>query len=98
MRPRVINRPFRLPASAPNNSVEAAAPLIDSPLSRQSLPKTTAERPINDPTDRSMPPLVITGVKATARRPISTLNRITSKAFASDRKWVPMTEKTTISK
>ena len=44
-----------------------------------------------------MPPLVITGVKATASRPISTLSRSTSNALASDRKLVPITENTAIS-
>ncbi len=70
---------------------------IESPPSRQSLPKTTAERPISEPTDRSMPPVVITGVKATASRPISTLRRSTSNALASEKKLVPITAKTAIS-
>ncbi len=61
------------------------------------MPKTTAERPISDPTDRSMPPLVITGVSATASRPISTLSRSTSKALASVKKFVPITAKTATS-
>ncbi len=94
MRPRVISTPFTPPAMAPRTSVNAAAPAIGSPPSRQSLPKTTADRPMSEPTDRSMPPLVITGVKATASRPISTLSRSTSKALATDRKLVPITEKT----
>ena len=98
MRPRVIKSPFKLPASAPRQRVAAAATPIESPPSRQSLPKTTAERPISDPTDRSMPPVVITGVRATAKRPISTLRRSTSNALASDKKLVPMTAKTATSR
>ena len=97
IRPIVISSPLTLPASAPSTSVSAAAPTIGRPASRQSMPKTTAERPISDPTDRSMPPLVITGVNATASRPISTLRRSTSKALASVRKFVPMTENTATS-
>ena len=98
IRPRVIKSPFKLPASAPRQIVAAAAMPIESPPSRQSLPKTTAERPISDPTDRSMPPVVITGVKATARRPISTERRSTSNALASEKKLVPITAKTAISR
>ena len=94
----MIKSPFKLPASAPRQRVAAAAMPMESPPSRQSLPKTTAERPINDPTDRSMPPVVITGVKATARRPISTLRRSTSNALASEKKLVPITAKTAISR
>ena len=97
MRPLVISTPFTTPAKAPKTNVNAAAPAIGNSPSRQSLPKTTADRPMSEPTDRSMPPLVITGVKATASRPISTLKRSTSKALASERKLVPITEKTTIS-
>ena len=95
--PRVMSKPFTLPPSAPRPSVNAAAAPIGSPPSRQSFPKTTAERPMSEPTERSMPPLVITGVSASARRPISTQRRSTSNPFASDAKLVPMTEKTAIS-
>ena len=75
----------------------ARRPADRQPGSRQSLPKTTAERPISEPTERSMPPLVITGVKATASRPISTLSRSTSKALPSVKKLVPIAEKTATS-
>ena len=59
---------------------------------------TTLVNATVDPTLRSMPPLTITGVSATASRPISTLKRTTSKALGRERKFVPMTEKTTISR
>ena len=36
------------------------------------IPNRTAHRPIIEPTDRSIPPVRITGVMATASRPIST--------------------------
>ena len=40
------------------------------PASRcQAAPNTTAARPIIEPTDRSMPPVMMTGVSATASRP-----------------------------
>src|SRR5262249_4900692 len=61
---------------------------------RQSLPKSTADRPISEPTERSIPPLTITGVSATASSPISTLSRTTSKALARVRKFVPIAAKT----
>ena len=38
-------------------------------------PNTTAASPIIEPTDRSMPPVMITGVSATASSPSSTLSR-----------------------
>ena len=44
-----------------------------------------------------MPPLTITGVSATASRPISTLSRRTSKPLPRVRKLVPMSEKSAIS-
>ena len=94
----MIRSPFRPPARAPEHRASAAAATpIGSPPSRQSLPKTTAERPINEPTDRSIPPLVITGVSATASRPISTLRRTTSNALATEKKLVPITANTAIS-
>src|SRR4051812_41415793 len=70
---------------------------MGSPASRQSLPKRTADSPISEPTERSMPPLTITDVSATASRPISTLRRSTSNALGRVRKLVPMAAKTTIS-
>src|SRR5262245_39741678 len=98
MRTTVIIRPLMHPAAVPTTSVRTAAEPIGKPPSRQSLPKTTAERPMSEPTERSIPPPTITGVSATARRPISTLSLKTSKALARVRKLVPMTPKTTISR
>ncbi len=43
------------------------------------MPKTTAASPIIAPTDRSMPPVTMTGVSAMASRPSSTLSRVISK-------------------
>ena len=58
------------------------------------MPKTTAVSPMIEPTDRSMPPVISTGVIAIAISPISTLNRVTSKKFATVRKRGAMTAKT----
>ena len=70
---------------------------MGSPRSRHAAPMTTADRPSSDPTDRSIPPVTITGVKARASRPISTLARATSAALPRVRKLEPMTPKTAIS-
>src|SRR5690242_2386965 len=97
IRRRVTSNPFRPPAAAPSATATAAAAPMGSPPSRQHLPRTTAVRPIRDPTDRSIPPETITGVSATASRPISTLSRRTSKPFATERKLVPTAAKATTS-
>src|ERR1051325_7812616 len=47
----------------------------------------------NDPTDRSMPPVKITGVMASASKPISTDSLTTSKAFPVVAKFVPVRAK-----
>src|SRR5579862_1079575 len=60
-------------------------------------PKSTADSPMREPTLRSIPPETITGVRASANRPISTLRRTTSSALSFDMKLVPMTQKTAIS-
>ncbi len=97
MRSRVISSPLTAPAAAPTPSVSAAAAPIGRPPSRHALPNRTADSPISEPTDRSIPPPTITGVSATASRPISTLSRSTSKALSRVRKFVPMTAKTATS-
>src|SRR6185503_19622472 len=45
------------------------------------------------PTERSMPPVIITGVSASASRPSSTLSRTTSKKLALEKKFSPSPEK-----
>ena len=55
------------------------------------MPNNTAHRPIIEPTDRSMPPVRITGVIATASRPISTECLNTLEKFLSVRKFRPST-------
>ena len=70
---------------------------MDAPQSRHNLPNNTADSPISEPTDKSMPPATITGVSATASKPISTLRRTTSNALSRVKKFVPRTAKIAIS-
>src|SRR5688572_32971479 len=48
-----------------------------------------------EPTDKSIPPEMITGVSTSASNPISTLKRVTSKAFEAVRKLLPVKLKMT---
>src|SRR5215469_134929 len=50
-----------------------------------------------EPTDRSMPPVTITGVRARASSPSSTPRRTISKAFTEEKKFGPVSVKTAIS-
>ena len=52
---------------------------------------------MSDPTERSIPPVTITGVSARASRPISVPRRTISKAFLAVQKLRPITEKTATS-
>ena len=78
-------------------SVSSTAHPAGTPASRHSQPKLTAHRPIIDPTERSMPPVTITGVSASASSPISTPSRIHSKKFPSEKKFCPVTLNSAIS-
>ena len=61
--------PVQASGQGPQHQASAPRPRRSAgPPSRQSLPKTTAERPISEPTERSMPPLMITGVSATRQQ------------------------------
>jgi len=71
-RSHVMSDALMPPASAPMPSVQAAASGIGIPASRHSLPKRIAHNPSSEPTDRSIPPVRMTGVIASASRPIST--------------------------
>src|SRR3954468_47427 len=85
------------PPAHPAASAAAAAPGAAPPQPRDAAPNITAASPIIAPTDRSMPPVTTIGVIATASRPTSTLTRITSKAFATLRKFGATIANTTIS-
>src|SRR6266478_5080214 len=90
---RAIARAFNAPPAHPSSSATTVASGIDRCQSRQAAPKTTAARPIIEPTERSMPPVMMTGVNASASNPSSTLNRIISKKFPHVKKFSAMAEK-----
>ena len=75
IRSRVMSRALSAPASTPTPSAPAAASGIGKWASRHILPKSTAVNPMSEPTDRSMPPVTITGVIARASNPNSTFSR-----------------------
>ena len=89
----VISTAFSSPAAHPNTSAAPAAAGIGQPPSRHSTPNTTAESPMIEPTDRSIPPVIMIGVIASASKPNSTLRRTTSKKFASVKKFSPIAAK-----
>ncbi len=79
--------PLRLPAKAPTPSVRRGRQLQREGRGRARTSRTRRpDKPINEPTERSIPPLTITGVKAIDSKPISTLSRSTSKALSRVRK------------
>ena len=67
-RSRVINSALRPPAAVPISSVPTAAAGMGQPKSRYNSPNSTADNPISEPTDKSMPPVTMTGVIATAKQ------------------------------
>src|SRR5690349_2044153 len=92
-----INVALSAPPAQPTASAVAAAAGAGHPQSRDAAPNITAASPIIAPTDRSIPPVTTIGVIAIASSPTSTLTRITSKAFATLRKFGATIAKTTIS-
>src|SRR5205814_1870685 len=74
-----------------------AAHVTEKWPSCQAAPNATADKPIIEPTDKSIPPEMMTGVRATAIKPSSTLNRVTSKKLAAEKKFGATTENTAIS-
>src|SRR5262249_43512419 len=94
---REIRRAFRPPPARPVSRATDAAAGSESFQSLQAMPKTTAARPIIDPTDRSMPPVMMMGVSATASSPSSTLNRKISITFAVVKNLSAIAEKTVTS-
>src|ERR1035441_9289569 len=89
----VISTAFSDPARHPNSSAAPAAAATGQPPSRHSTPNTTAASPMMEPTDKSIPPVIIIGVSASASRPSSTLKRTTSKKFDPVKKFSPITAK-----
>src|SRR3984957_15031865 len=88
-----ISAPLSAPPPHPINKVTSIASGIGQCQSITSDPNTTAQSPIIDPTERSIPPVIITGVNASASNPSSTLSRITSRKFAVVKKFCATTEK-----
>src|SRR5262249_45815860 len=83
---------FIPPPAIPNKRVIHAAAGSGKLQSRHTAPNTTAARPIMEPTDRSIPPVMITGVSAIASKPSSTLKRRTSKKLLALRKFCAIAE------
>ena len=92
---RVIITALSAPPATPSSSVSAITSGSAKPSSRHSAPSTTAESPIIEPTDRSMPPVMMIGVSARDSNPSSTASRVISNALAAPRKWCPVTPNTT---
>ena len=85
----VMSTAFSAPPATPSRSVSATAIGIGRPTSRQSQPSTIAARPIIEPTERSMPPVTMIGVSASASSPISTPSLVISNAFPDVAKLCP---------
>src|SRR3984957_16928735 len=97
IRSRVMSSEFNPPQAAPTHNAAPAAVAGEHPPSRQVLPKITAHKPSSEPMDRSIPPVRITGVCASASKPSGTLRRETSKKFPAVKKFFPEIEKIAIS-
>src|SRR5437588_979944 len=81
-----IRIPFRSPQLHPASKVRTIAIGKGTWASRQSTPNTTEHNASIDPTDKSMPPVMMMGVSASESSPSSTLSRTTSNRFASVKK------------
>ena len=92
---RVIITAFSAPPNSPTASVAMIANHSGMPASHQSPPITTAAKPIIEPTERSIPPVIIIGVITNASKPISTLSLVISKKLPVVRKLFPVRPKTT---
>src|SRR5262245_27575598 len=78
---RAMSAALSAPPAIPMSSVAPTATGNGKPTSCHRNPNATAERPIIDPTERSIPPVTMIGVSASASRPTSTLRRVISNAF-----------------
>src|SRR5580692_5743210 len=97
IRKREIRMALSAPPATPARSARNAARAGGACQSCHAAPKTTAARPIIDPTERSIPPDTITGVRASASNPTSTLVRISSKKFLRVKKFAAIAENTSVS-
>ena len=69
---RVMSTAFSPPPSAPTPIAPSAASHGESSASFQNIPNATAQRPMSEPTERSMPAVRMMGVITSASSPIST--------------------------
>ena len=92
-----IAKAFSVPPASPTNTATKPATVSGRCQSCQAAPITTAARLIIDPTERSMPPVMMMGVIASASSPSSTLKRTTSKKLLQVKKFSAITEKMAIS-
>src|SRR5215475_9135253 len=95
---RVISAAFNAPPRHPVRSARSAAIGMGNPASRHAAPNTIAASAIMEPTERSMPPVMMIGVMASDSRPSSTLRRTISKKFSAVKKFSPMALKMAISR
>ena len=93
----VIIKALSVPPNTPTTKVKTIASGSGKCASRHNAPITTAESPIIEPTDKSIPPVIIIGVITSASKPISTAKRVISNAFPAVRKLFPITLNKTIS-
>src|SRR5262245_22731218 len=91
---RAMSAALSAPPAIPMTSVAPTAIGNGKPTSCHRNPNATAERPIIDPTERSIPPVTMIGVSASASRPISTLRRVISNAFPDVAKLWPASPNT----
>src|SRR5688572_15218379 len=94
---RATSAALSAPPAVPAARLISAATPTGRFQSRWARPKTTAASPIIAPTDRSMPPVTITGVRAIASRPNSTLSRVSSKKLPMLAKFGAIAENSAIS-
>ena len=69
LEPRDQQRVQRAAGGADGSSASGAAAAIGSPQSRDAAPNTPPRAPSSTPTDRSMPPVMMTGVSAMREQP-----------------------------
>ena len=72
---RVMNQPLTAPASAPVASVTTIASSSGSPRFCQATPRMIAHSPMIEPTERSMPPVMMMKVIGRATSPTSAISR-----------------------
>src|SRR5215831_5109708 len=91
---RAMSAALSAPPAIPMRNVAPTATDNGKPTSCHRNPNATAARPIIDPTERSIPPVTMIGVSASASRPISTLRRVISNAFPDVAKLWPASPNT----